>query len=150
MTYAIAKPVVPNREWIICGSNKKIGTVTKVSKGYVFTKNGQRANFSNLSELITQCGVSFKPEDRPVEAKKPKTAYDYPTLDEPVHVQYDVQRKLPLYAVASGSASYFCAGYYYIKYRSGWAMEFCPKLLTLDRYRFVGPFKSIKELQSNT
>jgi hypothetical protein len=34
-----------------------------------------------------------------------------------------------------------------IKFRKGWVKSFCPKLITLERYPFHGPFKSESEMK---
>ena len=35
-----------------------------------------------------------------------------------------------------------------IKFRKGWVKSFCPKLITLERYPFQGPFKTELEMRS--
>ena len=39
-----------------------------------------------------------------------------------------------------------CAGYYVVKYENGWTRSFCPKLVTLDKYEWVGPYKSKEDM----
>ena len=45
------------------------------------------------------------------------------------------------------SKSLYCAGYYIIKFEKGWVRSFCPKMLTLDRYPFKGPFRTQLEMK---
>jgi hypothetical protein len=61
---------------------------------------------------------------------------------------YNVKKKLPLFAKSDKSKSQYCAGYYVIKFRKGWVKSFCPKLITLERYPFQGPFKTESEMKS--
>jgi hypothetical protein len=42
----------------------------------------------------------------------------------------------------------YCAGYYIIRFDKGWVKSHCPKLITLERYPYNGPFKSELEMRS--
>jgi hypothetical protein len=61
---------------------------------------------------------------------------------------YDVKRKLPLFTKSDKSKSMYCAGYYIIRFDKGWVKSFCPKLITLERYEYKGPFTSDIEMRS--
>jgi hypothetical protein len=61
---------------------------------------------------------------------------------------YDVKRKLPLFTKSSKSKSLYCAGYYTIKFEKGWVKSFCPKLITIERYEYRGPFKTELEMRT--
>jgi hypothetical protein len=54
----------------------------------------------------------------------------------------DVQRYLPIYTKGAKSKSFFCAGYYIIRFSNTWVRAYCPKLITLNRYEYQGPFKT--------
>jgi hypothetical protein len=60
---------------------------------------------------------------------------------------FDVRQKLPLFTKSSASKSLYCAGYYIIKFDKGWVKSFCPKLITIERYPFKGPFISELEMK---
>ena len=55
---------------------------------------------------------------------------------------YDVKSKLPLFTKSEKSKSLYCAGYYTIRFEKGWVKSFCPKLITVERYEYRGPFKT--------
>ena len=57
------------------------------------------------------------------------------------------KKKLPLFTKSKKSKSLYCAGYYIIKFEKGWVRSFCPKMLTLDRYPFKGPFRTQLEMK---
>ena len=46
------------------------------------------------------------------------------------------------------SKSLYCAGYYTIKFEKGWVKSFCPKLITVERYQYCGPFKAELEMRT--
>ena len=74
--------------------------------------------------------------------KKLELLHDYPTDQKYYNGVFDVKRKVPIYTKTKKSKSFFCAGYYIIKLNKGWAKDFCPKLITLQKYKFHGPFVS--------
>jgi len=47
------------------------------------------------------------------------------------------------------SKSFFCAGYYIVKFNNGWVKSYCPKLITLNRYPYAGPYKTQQEMLEN-
>jgi hypothetical protein len=60
---------------------------------------------------------------------------------------YDVKKKLPLFTKSKKSKSLYCAGYYTIRFAKGWVKSFCPKLITLQRYDYKGPFTTELEMR---
>ena len=58
-----------------------------------------------------------------------------------------VKHKLPIYTKERKSKSFYCAGYYLIR-KKGWTEEFCPKLITLEKYKFHGPFATTNKAKA--
>jgi hypothetical protein len=147
-----AKILVPNKEWLIKTNNIKIGSISKSKKGYVFLKQGKAVSFKNLSEINAQFGVALFEESikkhKAESTTKTYLIYDFPCGSRPYDPVYNIKQKLPLYAKSSKSKSLFCAGYYVIKFHKGWRKAFCPKLITLERYPYKGPFKTEDEMKS--
>ena len=84
--------------------------------------------------------------------KKEKSAelhevHGFPTSQRAWNVLWDVKHQFPVYTKTSKSKSYYCAGYYVIKFNNGWVKSYCPKFITLNRYEFKGPFKTKAEMQ---
>jgi hypothetical protein len=147
----ISKTVIPNKEWIIEGQGAKIGSVAKLKKGYEFFRHGQRLGVKDLKELTKQFGDNLFTEKKiPKFEIEPLThrIYDFPCSSKPFEAVYNVKKKLPLFAKSAKSKSQYCAGYYVIKFRKGWVKSFCPKLITLERYPFSGPYKTEAEMKT--
>jgi hypothetical protein len=141
-----SKILIPNKEWIIEESGKKIGTIAKVKKGYSFLRKGSRFDFKNLKDfniVIPEKTIESKIEVKPVTY----FIYDYPCRSRPYDPIYNVRDKLPLYVKNLKSKSRYCAGYYLIEFKKGWTKAFCPKLITLQRYAYQGPFKTEQEMK---
>ena len=140
-----SKILIPNKEWILEDHGGKIGSVAKIKKGYEFFRNGKKINFKDLKELTEEFGVELgkvkkqiKFEIEPITYK----IYEFPCSSKPFESVYNVKKKLPLFAKSAKSKSQYCAGYYVIKFRKGWVKSFCPKLITLERYQFHGPYNT--------
>jgi hypothetical protein len=55
---------------------------------------------------------------------------------------------LPTFTKTVDSKVHFAAGYYGINFTNGgWMDAFCPKVSTLRKYEFVGPFKNLADAQ---
>jgi hypothetical protein len=103
------------------------------------------------SELTKEFGNNlFEEKKSPKFEIEPLThrIYDFPCSSKPFEAVYNVKKKLPLFAKSAKSKSQYCAGYYVIKFRKGWVKSYCPKLITLERYPFHGPFKSELEMKT--
>ncbi len=148
-----AKVLVPDKEWLVTSdNNKKIGAITKNKKGYVFYKNGQSLGFKNLTDIKAQLGIElfeegFKKVKKDIDNKN-YYIYDFPCRTKPYEPVYSVKSKLPLFAKSPKSKSRYCAGYYVILRGKGWATSFCPKLITVQRYPYHGPFKTEQEMKT--
>jgi hypothetical protein len=145
-----AKVLIPEKEWLVQDGNRKICSISKVKKGYVVLHNGQSVPFKDLADIKSAFGVAmFEESIRKVKKDIDKSSeyviYDYPCKTKPHEPLYNVKKKLPLYTKRLKSKSQHCAGHYIIKFRKGWVKSFCPKLITLERYPYQGPWKSEEE-----
>jgi hypothetical protein len=146
-----AKVLIPNKEWLLKDGTTKIGSVAKAKKGYVFLKKGKQVGFKDLAEINAQFGIAIF-EESIKKSKKEVTEdshciYDFPCRTQPFNPVYSVKDRLPLYTKNLKSKSRYCAGYYVIKFQKGWLKSFCPKLITLERNPYQGPFKTAQEMK---
>lgn len=147
----ISKVLVPNKEWILADQGQKIGSIAKIKKGYEFFRRGKRISFKDLTDLTKEFGNNLFEEKKTRKFEVEPLVhriYDFPCGSKPFEAVYNVKKKLPLFAKSAKSKSQYCAGYYVIKFRKGWVKSFCPKLITLERYPFEGPFKTEAEMKS--
>ena len=150
-TERIARPVVKNKYWIVEDHGEKVATIQAVEEGgFVYVHDDQREQFASIKVLSKQYNIVFdKPARKTAEEKVTGNhVYGYPTQFKPHNELYDVQRKLPIFTKTAKSKSYFCAGYYIIKFDSHWARANCPKLITLNRYDFRGPYMTQEEMHT--
>jgi hypothetical protein len=151
----VAKAVVKNKFWIVEQDGEQVATIQTHPTGVTYVFNEQREQFVSISMLRAKYKISF---DKSKAAKKPAITHDvsgYPCDHKPFNVLFNVAKKLPVYTKTDQSKSFFCAGHYLIKFNVSYVHAYCPKLITLNRYDYYGPFhtkqdardysKSIKE-----
>lgn len=141
----ISKELVPNKEWILKDGDVKIASLSKNKKGYFITKNGQKIFYKDIAELGIE--IPSKHTSSIEIQNDNQYIYGYPCSSKPFEPVYNLKQKLPIFTKSSKSKSQFCAGYYIIKFRKGWVKSFCPKLITLERYPYQGPFKTEQEMK---
>ena len=143
-----AKPVLENKFWIVEEKGQRVGTLSKSDDGYIFAKKGDVKVYSSERQLKNQVGLKFTIND--LANKKLLEVQDvhgYPTKGIPYNSMFDIKRKLPLFTKSEKSKSVYCAGYYLIKFNVNWLKSFCPKLITVERNEYIGPFKTDLEMK---
>lgn len=148
---AIAKVLIPNKAWLLENDGEKFASLSKEKKGYSILFKGQEYKVHDLKEIKERFGITI--DDRAIkQEKQSKTLtsdiYGFPVNGRAFGPLWNVRKRLPIYAKSSKSKSLYCAGYYVIRFRKGWVKSFCPKLITLERYPFKGPFKTETEMRS--
>jgi hypothetical protein len=145
-----AKPIVDGKFWIIEDDGERVATLHKKenNKFMLSSKEGE-AYFNKKDDLVKRFGADFfqVSSKTKISDVEDRDVYGYPTSCKPYNPLYNVQRKLPLFTKSNASKSLYCAGYYTIKFEKGWVKSFCPKLITVERYPYKGPFKSELEMK---
>jgi hypothetical protein len=150
-----AKPIIEDKFWIVERGGEKFATLRKNEDNRFILSNEMGFKvFDNRESLTKQYGKDFFVAKIVKEASGAEVneVHGYPTSTAPHNPLYDVQKKLPLFTKSEDSKSHYCAGYYVIRFEKGWVKSFCPKLITLQRYEFKGPFKTeieMKQVLSN-
>ena len=144
-----ANTVLKNKFWIVEDDGKKVGTLSYNDERYLYSCNNETCFFDNTKQISKKLGTIHWDEDVPKTiTTSEKIVHGYPTSVTPHNTMYDVQRKLPLFTKSLKSNSLYCAGYYIIKFDKGWVKSFCPKLVTVERYGYKGPFKTDVEMRT--
>lgn len=149
MTELHAKPIVDGKFWIVEEQGNKVG-VLKITeqKKYVFSSKDSTTTFDTKKKLFEAFGKDFfLSKSFEVKQIKEKEVHGYPASSEPYNPMFDVKKNLPLFTKSGKSKSVYCAGYYIIKFDKGWVKSFCPKLITIERYPYEGPFKTELEMK---
>ena len=150
MTELHAKPIIDHKFWIIEQGGEKVATLRKNEDNRFVMSNEDGIKVYETKESLTrQFGKDFFIAKIVKESRDamPNEVHGFATSVEPHNPMYDIKKKLPLFTKSADSKSHYCAGYYTIKFEKGWVKSFCPKLITLQRYEYKGPFKTELEMK---
>ena len=147
-----AKTLVKDKFWIVEQNGQKLGTLQKKEdNGWIFlSKKDNKQVFPTQESLFTKFGFNiFEKQEEPiVEQTDNFNVHGYPCSQKPYNPMFDVQKQLPIYTKTTKSKSLFCAGYYIVKFETvNWRKAYCPKMITLSRYKCKGPMKTKIEMQ---
>lgn len=145
----IAKTVVKNKFWVVEDNGQKIATIQATDCGtFVYVHDNEREKFPSIKVLSKAYNIKFVTAKQTLLKEESYHCYGYPCATKPFNLVWDVQRKLPVYSKDASSRSFYCAGYYAIKFGASWTGEYSPKNITLSRYPYSGPFRSKAEMQA--
>lgn len=143
-----AKPILKNRFWVVEDQGNRIGTISWNDEKYIFSNNRETVFLNNKNQISKRLGSKIKWEKPAKEhTEKSFSVNQYPTSVYPYNSLIDIKRKLSLFTKSKKSKSVYCAGYFIIKFDKGWVRSFCPKLITIERYPYRGPFKTELEMR---
>ena len=150
MTHLHAKPVIDNKFWIVEKDGEKFATLRKDEEDrFVLSNESGIQIYDNKTDLTKRFGKDFFIARIVKESSDavPLEVHGYPSSCLPHNAMFDIRKKLPLFTKSEDSKSLYCAGYYIIRFDKGWVKSFCPKLITLQRYEYQGPFKTELEMK---
>jgi hypothetical protein len=150
MTDLHAKPIINDKFWIVEQDGEKVATLRKNEDNrFVMSNEDGIEIYDNKESLTKKFGKGFFIAKIVKESNNalPNEVHGYTTSTTPHNAMFDIRKKLPLFTKSEDSKSLYCAGYYVIKFDKGWVKSFCPKLITLQRYTYQGPFKTELEMK---
>jgi len=145
----LAKPVVENQYWILKKDDRKIGQLEVNEHG--------NCTIKILDSIVQYKTIKMARDAINIEFEPPETATPVPSNIVHGHKVegnvfnplWNVQLKLPLFTREKKSKSWFAAGWYRVKQHRKWKMVQHPKLITLERYQYQGPFYSKEEVNES-
>ena len=138
---ANAKPILEGKFWIVEDKGVKLGTLTLDEDKYILSDKEGTHFFDSEKQLKKTLGTidwGHKRLDNVITYE----VHGYPTSYKPYNPMFDVKRRIPLFTKSPKSRSVYCAGHYVVQFDKGWVKSFCPKLITVERNDFKGPYKT--------
>ena len=142
----IAKPVVDNEYWILKQDDQKVGNIQAVDDGYQVTIANKIVNYKTIPMLCRRENVEFAPAATP-SPQPANQVHGFAVQGRVFNALWNVQLRLPLFTKDTKSKSWFAAGWYNVCQNKKWQAVQSPKLITLQRYKYRGPFKTKDEAQ---
>lgn len=126
--------IIAGKYWLVNNKEgRKVGTLRSCDSGYEFYDS--RTNTTEFFDSIDSFQISEK------ESAKDSNILvnGYPSgIAEPIPVDHET---LPTFKKTPNAKSLYVAGYYIVKFEGmGWQWAFAPKLSTVDKYQYKGPF----------
>lgn len=140
----LAKPVIDKQYWILKQDDRKVGNIQAVEDGYQITIENKIASYKTIPMLCRRENIEIEK----IQKSKPEPTnmvYGFEVSGKIYNPLWDVKHKLPLFTRDNKSKSWFAAGWYTVKQHRTWKAVQNPKLITLQRYAYHGPFKTKEE-----
>jgi hypothetical protein len=144
-----ATPVIKNKFWVVESRGQQVGSIqARDDGGFAYVHDQQREYFPSIRAIKNKHNIQILTK-KSAEPKRisNKEIYGYPCHKTPHSEVFDVRRQLPIYSLNDKSKSFYCAGYYLVKFGNEWLIEFCPKLIVINRYPFSGPYRTREQAQ---
>jgi hypothetical protein len=146
----IALPVVDKQYWILKDNDRKVGNVEACAGGYQVKINNQVVQYKSIKMVEQRVNIHFESAPKTVKTKtKINLVHGYPAVGRIYNPMWDLQQKLPIYTKTNKSKSWFAAGWYRVKKGRNWTTVQDPKLITVQRYPYQGPFYTLEEANNN-
>lgn len=145
-----AKPVIPDQYWILKENDRKVGNIEANASGFSVKINNETHIFKSIGNIKQQVDIDFETIEKNSSNAKTNEVYGYPTSSYPYNAIYNVKHQVPLWTRDEKSKSWYAAGWFLIKQGRRWESTFCPKLITIQRYPYQGPFKTKEEMHDKS
>jgi hypothetical protein len=141
----LAKPVVKDQFWILKKDNQKIGQLEVAENGNCTIKiHDSVVQYKTIKMAERAVNIEFEPPET-ASPVPPNLVHGFEVTGKVYNPLWDVKHKLPLFTREEKSKSWFAAGWYKIKQHRKWKSVQNPKLITLERYAYQGPFRTKEE-----
>ncbi len=145
----VAKTVIPNQYWILRQGDVKIGNIQADPDGFAVKINNQVQRYKTMATIRKKVAIDFEKTPKADPVPTGNEIYGYPTTHRPHNAIYDVKHQVPLWTRDSRSKSWLAAGWYRVKQGRSWRAVQCPKLIVLERYPYLGPYRTQQEAQQS-
>ena len=144
MSELIAKPIIENQYWVVTNGKDKVGNVVADNGGYEVKINGVTVHYNDISSIEKDVPINFVTIPTVTDTSNLRiqnTVNGKKTYNN----LFDVKRKIHLYTKTPDSKCYYASGFYNIFLNEEWVTLDCPKYIYIQRYKYYGPFESMKQ-----
>ncbi len=140
----VAKPVINNQYWVVTDGSKKVGNVIADGSGFDVKLDGKLIHYRNTDDITKFTKIRF--QTLKTNKTKAQVPYpEYPTTSKIYNSIFDIKRKLHLFTKNKKSKCYHVAGWFVLKQNNLNIVIFCPKYIFIQRYEYLGPYKTENE-----
>jgi len=144
----VAKPIIKNQYWVVTDGGKKVGNVVAEGNGFDVKIGNNIEHYDTTRAIQKTKNIEFTKIEKSKTTEPPFAVF--PTNRNNIYNSVlDVRKRLHLYTTSPKSKCYFAAGWFAVKQGAEFAVVFCPKYIFVQRYDYIGPFKTEKEANSS-
>lgn len=145
-----AKPIVKGEYWVITDGNKKVGNVIAEGSGFDVKIGNNIEHYSTTKAIEKKAHIEFEKITKHKQDTKTPPFAVFPTSGNRIYNSfYDVVRKLHIFTKTPKSKCFHVAGWFAVKQGDEYVASFCPKYIFIQRYDYMGPFKSEADVNSS-
>lgn len=142
----VAKPVIKDQYWVVTDGVKKVGNVIADGTGFDVKLDGALSHFDTTNDITKFTKIRFQPtKSNKTKAQVPYP--EFPTTSKIYNSIFDIKRKLHLFTKNTKSKCYHVAGWFAMEQNGSKQVIFCPKYIFIQRYKYLGPYKT--EFEAN-
>jgi hypothetical protein len=141
-----AKPVIPDRYWILKQNDRKVGQIEATDNGVVVKIQNRVAGYKTIKMAGRDANIEFTKLAGSARAVT-NQVHGYEVSGRVYNPVWDVKHRLPLFTRDTKSKSWYAAGWYMVKQHRAWKAVQNPKLITLQRYQYQGPFHTQQQAE---
>jgi hypothetical protein len=142
----VAKPVVEKQFWILQQDEQKVGNVEACQGGGFQVRINDTVQQYKTIKMVTQLhNIVFEQPEKTKKKVSGSEVHGYTAAGRVHNPIWDIKHRLPLYTKTKKSKSWFAAGWYQVQRGKNWKTVQDPKLITLQRYKYHGPFHNKEE-----
>ncbi len=142
---------IQEKTWILSDQVQRLGILSEHTQGYSFLGKRASGTYAQITELEQVLGmhIQFKQLMASSESAPGMNITQVHNLPIKHDAAHNVQHEPHVtYTKTPTSAVRFSAGYWMIKFATGWMGSLSPKTQTLQEHEHVGPFST--KLEMNT
>lgn len=132
------------KSWILYKGLTKLGLMRLEDDVYIVIGSEYAGSYKTVEELEETLKDKVQFEKANDKESEKVEVEGYPSKH---YEAYDIEvGDFPSYAKREGSKDRYAAGYYCILFANGYQGSFCPRVSTLEAYKWIGPFKTKLEM----
>ncbi len=144
MNNLVAKPIIKNQYWVVTDGDKKVGNVMAEGSGFDVKIGNNIEHYTTTKSIQKLKNIEFEKIEKTKPSGPPFAVF--PTDNNRIfNSVLDVRRKLHLYTTTPKSKCFHAAGWFALKQTTEFTTIFCPKYIFVQRYEYMGPYKSEAE-----
>lgn len=136
--------------WLVLTSDgmDRIGLLAKQRDSFLFLANNVKKYFASKAEINAFFDKDVFSDAEGAEAVRATNYFvnGFPVDVVPIEITID-GCNLGVYKKREASTIIYVAGYFCLKYPTGWIGSHCPKFSTLEKREYKGPFNTEKEMK---